>query len=88
MTNCANCDAAPGLHCIATARDETRGRAAVAELVEDGVPAGSIEFRRLDLDSEESIMDFAAWLGAAHGKIGALVNNAAIGTLKTSQLSP
>ena len=69
----------PGLHCIATARDESRGQAAVAELVADGgVPAGSIETWPLDLDSEQSIADFAAWLAATHREIGVLVNNAAI----------
>lgn len=69
----------PGLHCIATARNEQLGREAVRELVgTEGVPAGSISFRQLDLDSPESIEDFASWLQTTHGEIGALINNAGI----------
>ena len=59
----------PGLHCIATARDEARGRAAVAELTESGVPAGSIEMKQLDLDSNQSIQAFKAWLVETHQEI-------------------
>lgn len=59
----------PGLHCIATARDEARGRAAVAELTESGIPAGSIEMKQLDLDSSQSIQAFKAWLVETHQDI-------------------
>ena len=59
----------PGLHCIATARDISRGRAAVADLIESGVPAGSIEMRQLDLDSDQSIEAFVEWLADTHREI-------------------
>jgi NAD(P)-dependent dehydrogenase (short-subunit alcohol dehydrogenase family) len=68
----------PGVLCIATARSEQRGRAAVAELIAGGVPATSIAFRQLDLDSDDSIAAFVAWFRAAHDALGVLVNNAAI----------
>ena len=67
------------LHVIACARDAAKGAAAVAQLVSEGVPESSIEFRRLDIDDDESISEFAAWFhGRYAGRLGALVNNAAI----------
>ena len=55
-----------------------------SELVDGGVPAGSIEFRQLDLDDDDSVAAFAGWVAAEHGTIGALVNNAAIAFNSTS----
>lgn len=74
----------PGHLCIATARSEPRGQAAVAELVLEGVPEESIEFKQLDLDNPESIAAFATWLGETHRSLDVLVNNAAIAFNSTS----
>jgi carbonyl reductase 1 len=59
-----------------TARDEARGRAAVAELENLGLKPA---FHQLDIDSLDSIKTFRKYLEATHGGIDVLVNNAALG---------
>jgi carbonyl reductase 1 len=58
-----------------TARDEARGRAAVAELEKLGLKPA---FHQLDIDSLDSIKAFRKYLEATHGGIDVLVNNAAM----------
>lgn len=58
-----------------TSRDEGRGRAAVDSLKSQGVDA---TFHQLDLDSQESVNDFAAHITELHDGLDVLVNNAGI----------
>jgi len=58
-----------------TARDETRGKAAVASLEDEGL---SPKFHILDLDREETVIDLRNFLQNKYGGIDVLVNNAAI----------
>jgi carbonyl reductase 1 len=57
------------------ARDEARGKAAVAELEKLGLKPA---FHVLDIDSLDSIKAFRQYLESTHGGIDVLVNNAAI----------
>lgn len=58
-----------------TARDETRGLSAVAELKKLGLQPS---FHQLDIDSQESIDRLASYLKDKYGGLDVLVNNAAI----------
>ncbi|KAL1139655.1 hypothetical protein AAG570_006633 [Ranatra chinensis] len=58
-----------------TARDEGRGKAAVQSLNKLGLKP---EFHQLDVDSDESVKKFAAFIKEKHGGLDVLVNNAAI----------
>lgn len=58
-----------------TSRDESRGRVAIDNLKSQGVDA---TFHQLDLESQESVDQFASHLKAHHGGLDVLVNNAGI----------
>jgi len=64
-----------GIHVVLTARNEAKGKAAVARLREGGV---EVDFRGLDVTSEKDIRALADWLAATHGRCDILVNNAGI----------
>jgi NAD(P)-dependent dehydrogenase (short-subunit alcohol dehydrogenase family) len=64
-----------GLHVILTARNEEKGRAAVARLEEEGLTAG---FSRLDLDDPSTMEATFAWVKEKVGSLDVLINNAAI----------
>ena len=66
--------AAKGAHVIMTARDEQRGWAAKAK-VEHAIPGASVEVRRLDTSSLESVRSFAKDFS---GPLDILLNNAGI----------
>jgi len=58
-----------------TARDEGRGKAAVAALEQEGLKPA---FHQLDIDNEESVCQLRDYMKAKYGGIDILVNNAAI----------
>jgi len=58
-----------------TARDESRGKDAVAELAKEGL---SPKFHQLDIESLESIEKLGTYLKSNYGGLDVLVNNAAI----------
>lgn len=66
-----------GYHVVIQGRSETRGAEVVREIDEAG---GSASFMACDLASLDDIRRFAGEVGAAHGQIDVLVNNAGIGT--------
>jgi len=68
------CEKFPGIVYL-TARDEARGKAAVAELNKWNLKP---EFHQLDITSKESISKFADFIKTKHGGLDVLVNNAAI----------
>lgn len=65
-----------GWQVFLAARDTTRGMAAAAELVGDGL---SVEFVPLDVTSDESVTAAAGTVKARAGRLDVLVNNAGIG---------
>ena len=73
--------AAKGAHVIMTARDEQRGWAAKAK-VEQAIPGASVEVRRLDTASLESVRTFA---NEFSGPLDILINNAGIMAVPFSQ---
>ena len=73
--------AARGAHVIMTARDEQRGWAAKAK-VEHAIPGASVEVRRLDTSSLESVRSFAKDFS---GPLDILLNNAGIMAIPFSQ---
>lgn len=64
----------PGAAVYLTARDETKGRAAVAELVAEGLAP---KFEHLDIAAPASIAALAAEMKERHGGIDILIQNAA-----------
>ena len=68
-----------------TCRDEGRGKVAVNSLKSQGVDA---TFHQLDLESQESVNQFAAYLKAHHGGLDALVNNAGIAGSSRDSTAP
>jgi len=73
--------AAKGAHVIMTARDEQRGWAAKAK-VEHAIPGASVEVRRLDTSSLDSVRAFAQEFS---GPLDILINNAGIMAIPFSQ---
>jgi len=73
--------AAKGAHVIMTARDEQRGWAAKAK-VEHAIPGASVEVRRLDTSSLDSVRSFAKDFS---GPLDILLNNAGIMAIPFSQ---
>ncbi|TFK46688.1 NAD(P)-binding protein [Heliocybe sulcata] len=61
-----------------TARDESRGLAALSSLRASAASSVSIEFAQLDIDSKQSIDALAESMKSRHGQIDVLINNAAI----------
>lgn len=68
--------AASGLTVVLTARDASRGQAAVDKLTAEGLE--SIHFHQLDLSSSESVQALKTWLQNKFGGIDILLNNAGI----------
>uniref|UniRef100_A0A023FKP1 carbonyl reductase (NADPH) n=1 Tax=Amblyomma cajennense TaxID=34607 RepID=A0A023FKP1_AMBCJ len=66
---------------ILTARDETRGSAAVSELNKQLLRP---KFHQLDIDDLESIRKFRDFIKSTYGGLDVLVNNAAIAYKKNS----
>jgi NAD(P)-dependent dehydrogenase (short-subunit alcohol dehydrogenase family) len=66
---------AAGMTVILGSRDEERGRAAESAL--PGTTANR-RYASLDVTSEESARDAAAWVAAEYGRLDVLVNNAGI----------
>ena len=66
-----------GAHVIMTARNEARGRAAVAR-IQSAIPDASLDLRLLDLADLDEVRVFAARLLAENTPIDVLVNNAGI----------
>jgi NAD(P)-dependent dehydrogenase (short-subunit alcohol dehydrogenase family) len=64
-----------GMSVIIGARDKTKGQAAAEVLREEGIDASSVE---LDVSSPESVKRAQAEVGAEHGRLDVLVNNAGI----------
>lgn len=64
-----------GFEVILTARDESKGEAAAAQLRQDGL---SVTPRQLDVSDAASIDAARDWLQAERGVLDVLVNNAAI----------
>ncbi|MGH8619162.1 MAG: SDR family oxidoreductase [Burkholderiales bacterium] len=64
-----------GFHVVLTARDPAKGEAAAEALRSEKL---NLDFHRLDVADEQSIVAFAAWLKQAHGRCDVLVNNAGI----------
>ncbi|KAK5636273.1 hypothetical protein RRF57_011985 [Xylaria bambusicola] len=64
-------------HVLLSARSAEKGQAAVAELKSRNLP-GTVELLKLDVADERSIIAAAKLVEAEHGRLDALVNNAAI----------
>jgi NAD(P)-dependent dehydrogenase (short-subunit alcohol dehydrogenase family) len=64
-----------GFTTVLGSRDEDKGRAAAQGLAAHGI---QVEPRRLDVDDGDSVRELAEELGAQHGRLDVLVNNAAI----------
>lgn len=62
---------------LVAGRNEARGQAALAR-IRAAVPGAEVSFEPLDLASLQSVHDFADGVGAAHGALGVLVNNAGV----------
>lgn len=69
--------ASKGAHVLLAARNEEKGKAAVAE-VQKLVPSSQVELLRLDLASQRSIKAAAAEVGKKFSQLDFLVNNAGI----------
>jgi len=69
--------ASKGAHVLLAARNEEKGKAAVAE-VQKLIPKAQIELLRLDLASQRSIRAAAAEVGNKFSQLDLLINNAGI----------
>ncbi|MGK5085100.1 SDR family NAD(P)-dependent oxidoreductase, partial [Bdellovibrionota bacterium FG-1] len=67
--------AAQGYQVVLTARDETKGKAAVENLRKKG---HEVLFHRLDVTDSESISTLTQWLEKELKRVDVLVNNAGI----------
>ncbi|CAM6091788.1 unnamed protein product [Calypogeia fissa] len=65
-----------GLTVVLTARDQSKGQAAIDALKAEGLE--SVWFHQLDVHSPESVQALARWLKSTFGGIDILVNNAGI----------
>ncbi|XP_051218406.1 (+)-neomenthol dehydrogenase [Lolium perenne] len=75
--------ASGGVTVVLTARDETRGTAAVEKL--KGLGISGVVFHQLDITNASSIAGLADFLKTRFGKLDILVNNAAIGGVEYLQ---
>ncbi|KAF8704011.1 hypothetical protein HU200_031495 [Digitaria exilis] len=75
--------ASAGITVVLTARDETRGAAAVEKIREAGL--SDIIFHQLEITDAPSIARLAEFLKARFGKLDILVNNAAVGAVEYGQ---
>jgi NAD(P)-dependent dehydrogenase (short-subunit alcohol dehydrogenase family) len=64
-----------GIHCVLTARDEAKGRAATAALEAEGLP---VSFFRMDVTNQISVDELALHLALEHGHLDILINNAGV----------
>jgi len=60
---------------VNTARDEGRGKAAVAELEKEGLHS---KYHQLDIDDQASIEKFKKFLSDKYGGLDVLVNNTGV----------
>jgi len=74
---------AAGYTVVLTARDPERGAAAVRELVRGGL---DVRFQALDVTQPAAVRQVAAGVESEHGRLDALINNAAIATDSTACL--
>lgn len=77
---CARVLSAAGAHVIVADIQEAIARRTVDELRQSGA---SVEFLRLDVADENSVAQAAQSIGAAHGALHVLVNNAGFAMFKT-----
>lgn len=70
-------------HVLLGSRSVEKGEAAVKDLQARNLP-GTVELLQLDVTSEDSITRAAETVARTHGRLDALVNNAAIGTPSAS----
>lgn len=73
-----------GAEIVMAARNETRGRAALAGIA-DKVPNAKLRFEQLDLASLDSVAAFAARIAETHPRLDILVNNAGLMALPRRQ---
>ncbi|KAJ1272003.1 hypothetical protein BS78_06G169800 [Paspalum vaginatum] len=73
-----------GVTVVLTARDETRGEAAVEKLRGAGL-SGDVIFHQLEITDAPSIARLAEFLRARFGKLDILINNAAVGACEYVQ---
>jgi NAD(P)-dependent dehydrogenase (short-subunit alcohol dehydrogenase family) len=74
-----------GAKVIMACRSEAKARAALDQLVADGVPRERLESRSLDLSSLASIRGFADAVRSEHAKLDLLINNAGVMALPYSK---
>ncbi|GAB4861806.1 (+)-neomenthol dehydrogenase [Ancistrocladus abbreviatus] len=70
--------ASKGVVMVLTARDERRGKEAVENLKESGIPPQNLDFHQLDVKDPISIASLAVFIKSKYGKLDILVNNAGI----------
>lgn len=58
---------------VLTSRNEPEGLAAQQRLTTEGI---QVDYHRLDVTSDSSVMEFQTWLQQTHGRVDILVNNA------------
>ncbi|XP_051194698.1 salutaridine reductase isoform X2 [Lolium perenne] len=75
--------ASDGVTVVLTARDETRGTAAVEKL--KGLGLSDVVFHQLEITDASSIIGLAGFLKTRFGKLDILVNNAAVGGVEYLQ---
>ncbi|KAM0831496.1 hypothetical protein ACQ4PT_065467 [Festuca glaucescens] len=76
--------ASDGITVVLTARDETRGTAAVEKL--KGLGISDVVFHQLDITNASNIAGLADFLKTRFGKLDILVNNAAIAGVEFQEL--
>jgi len=60
---------------VITSRNDQDGLAAQQRLATEGL---DVDYHRLDVGSDASVMEFQAWLQKTHGRVDILVNNAGV----------
>ena len=75
---------AAGYTVVLTARNPERGAAAVCDLVREGL---DVRFQELDVAQPAAVRKVAAWVESEHGRLDALINNAAIAIDATDSLT-
>ena len=74
-----------GATVIMPCRSPDKAKAAVDELINDGIAPARLELRTLDLSSLASIRSFAEGVRASHAKLDLLINNAGVMALPYSK---
>jgi NAD(P)-dependent dehydrogenase (short-subunit alcohol dehydrogenase family) len=84
FTTCSLLAAQAGMHVIMGSRSAEKGEAAMQEILQTK-PAGSISTVQLDINSDASISAAVAEVGAKHGHVDTLINNAGVGSTESSR---